>query len=389
MEERLGTALIRAGRIDSAALEEALDVQITTGGRLGSVLVALGHLREEDLATFLSEHHGLPVVDRESLSRADPHLFGDFSRDFAAHHQVICLAVLGRNVEVAMVDPGDVTAREVVEQRTRRRLILKVVPEAMFWDYAQRHYDLKKPERLSWTHPDASGRAGTPPGASPDERAELFGARNAHIGGDFTMRAPEAPAPSAPRTPVVPWARLPLDQRTEDELLATMINATERSELGNALEVWARRHAHGFAALVLRRNEAEGWVALSGGERMARVEALSFSLENESVFRDVVQMEAGYQGSAPGGAIEQTFFAALGRARPRELLLLPVIVQGRVVNLLYLDGGPEAPLAYEAREELERVAEIISATYLRMILTQRAKMRRDRMSEASDPGVGG
>ncbi len=53
LEDRLGTVLVRSGRISAQKLQEALKVQQETLQRLGYLLVHNGHIREEDLREAL------------------------------------------------------------------------------------------------------------------------------------------------------------------------------------------------------------------------------------------------------------------------------------------------------------------------------------------------
>jgi hypothetical protein len=71
---RLGDRLIQAGLITKAQLDKALEEQKRTGGLIGSNLIKLGFLKEEELLHFLSKQFGFPAVDRSSRSRGwSPH----------------------------------------------------------------------------------------------------------------------------------------------------------------------------------------------------------------------------------------------------------------------------------------------------------------------------
>lgn len=61
----LGQLLIARGAIGLADLDRALDLQAKMGGRLGSLLMRIGALSEEQLLVALSEQLGLPLAGRE------------------------------------------------------------------------------------------------------------------------------------------------------------------------------------------------------------------------------------------------------------------------------------------------------------------------------------
>lgn len=60
---RLGEVLQQAGMISDFQLASALSHQRNCGGRLGSSLVKLGYLSEDDLLTFLAQQLKLPRID--------------------------------------------------------------------------------------------------------------------------------------------------------------------------------------------------------------------------------------------------------------------------------------------------------------------------------------
>jgi cellulose synthase/poly-beta-1,6-N-acetylglucosamine synthase-like glycosyltransferase len=61
--ERIGERLLREGVINEQELEQALEVQGQTGGRLGEILLAGGMITEGPLARNLAEQWGLPYME--------------------------------------------------------------------------------------------------------------------------------------------------------------------------------------------------------------------------------------------------------------------------------------------------------------------------------------
>jgi len=62
MAVRLGELLLRDKRISPVQLQEALNHQRINGGRLGSNLVKLGFVQDEDITTILSRQYGVPAI---------------------------------------------------------------------------------------------------------------------------------------------------------------------------------------------------------------------------------------------------------------------------------------------------------------------------------------
>src|SRR5574337_292179 len=91
---RLGEMLVRANLITPEQLDDALALQKTAGGRIGSVLVKLGYVSEEAIASFLGRQYGVPPVD---LSKAtiDPALLKLVPAEVARKHLLIPVAGTG------------------------------------------------------------------------------------------------------------------------------------------------------------------------------------------------------------------------------------------------------------------------------------------------------
>ena len=72
----LGELLLKRMAIRAADLDRALELQASVGGRLGSLLVRIGALSEEQLLEALSEQLDLPVLGREVALPLDPSEWG-------------------------------------------------------------------------------------------------------------------------------------------------------------------------------------------------------------------------------------------------------------------------------------------------------------------------
>jgi len=80
-----------------------------------------------------------------------------------------------------------------------------------------------------------------------------------------------------------------------------------------------------------------------------------------------------YRGRPPEGGLDEKIFTALGRGHVSEIAILPVALQGRVVNLLYADNGPEI-LGDASIAALGTVCTRIARVYARLILERKARV---------------
>ena len=107
VRERLGEILVRKGRLSPDQLDEAIIAAKASGDRLGTHLVNVKALHEEDLSIALADQFGLRyvVVDLDALT---PELAVSVPERTARRLSVLPLAAAGGGVRLAIADPSDV-----------------------------------------------------------------------------------------------------------------------------------------------------------------------------------------------------------------------------------------------------------------------------------------
>src|SRR5512135_818183 len=117
MSQRLGDLLVKEKVITTEQLEESLKVQKQTGGRLGSVLVKLGFLSDEDVTNFLSRQYGVPAINL-AYFEIDATVVKLIPYETAKRYQILPLSRVGSSLTIAMVDPTNVFAMDDIKFMT-------------------------------------------------------------------------------------------------------------------------------------------------------------------------------------------------------------------------------------------------------------------------------
>lgn len=125
----LGHFLVKRRVLSAPQLELARKEQKRLGESLGKVLVRLRFTTEERLADAISEVLNLRRVNLSDV-RVDSALFRDIPRDFAKKYLFLPLARKGRILEIAMADPFDVVAADIIRQTTGSTLKILVATES-------------------------------------------------------------------------------------------------------------------------------------------------------------------------------------------------------------------------------------------------------------------
>ena len=63
MTSRVGDLLVKTGHITTEQLQRANEAQKSSGGSIGSQIVKLGFISEDDLLQSISNQYGVPIVE--------------------------------------------------------------------------------------------------------------------------------------------------------------------------------------------------------------------------------------------------------------------------------------------------------------------------------------
>jgi chromosomal replication initiator protein DnaA len=133
VHKSLGMLLLEAGLVTQANLDEALAEQEKRGGFLGQILVQLGHVKPESVASCLVKQCKIP-----HLSLLDYDIGADVlslvPEEICKKYHLVPIDKLGRILTLAMVDPLDLEALEAV-----RRICpeLRIKPILCNWEHFQ------------------------------------------------------------------------------------------------------------------------------------------------------------------------------------------------------------------------------------------------------------
>jgi type IV pilus assembly protein PilB len=147
MSQRLGDLLVKEKVISQQQLEQALKAQRESNSRLGSALVKLGFLSEEDVTNFLSRQYGVPAINL-SYFEIDPSVVKLIPYETARRYQILPLSRVGASLTIAMVDPTNVFAMDDIKFMTGFNIEPVVASETAIMDGVEKAYNSLPEENL-------------------------------------------------------------------------------------------------------------------------------------------------------------------------------------------------------------------------------------------------
>lgn len=311
------------GIVTERQLQEAIQHQVLYGGRLGTSLHELGFITEERLHEALARAHGVPTVQVDPRL-IDPEVVKLVPRAMAAAHKVFPYRVSGKTLFLLMVDPSDHST--VAKIGYSRGFIVKrhVIPEFRMIQLLRDWYGIDELWRYTDTH------------------------------------RPAAPVPAT---------------MSPEQALALLDTAASRDEVVEAVLALAHKSFRRVIFFIVREPWVLGWSALGEGVDRARAASLRVPLDQPSLFRAVARDKTPFVGR-PGVETEtERFLREIGKRPGTNLALIPVLLRGRVVNLVYGDAGPAGQVKVDLGG-LFLALQKASKAYLRIIRARIAEAEK-------------
>src|SRR5437879_1604800 len=147
MSQRLGDLLVKEKVISAEQLQQAAKVQKEANCRLGSALVKLGFLTDEDVTNFLSRQYGVPAINL-SYFEIDPAVVKLIPFETAKRYQILPLSRVGASLTIAMVDPTNVFAMDDIKFMTGFNIEPVVASESSIQEGIEKAYGTTSQEDL-------------------------------------------------------------------------------------------------------------------------------------------------------------------------------------------------------------------------------------------------
>jgi type IV pilus assembly protein PilB len=141
MSQRLGDLLVKEKIITHDQLDKALKTQRESGpnSRLGSTLVHLGFVSDEEVTNFLSRQYGVPAINLQYFE-IDSSVVKLIPEETAKRYQILPLSRVGASLTIAMVDPTNVFAMDDIKFMTGFNIEPVVASESAIMEAIDKAY---------------------------------------------------------------------------------------------------------------------------------------------------------------------------------------------------------------------------------------------------------
>jgi len=285
---KLGEVLVKEGLITREHLRLALERQVIFGGRIGTNIVELGILTEDEFTKFLSRYLKIPVVESSQLVSIDEETIACLTKEMAEKYKAIPFKKEKNRLHVAMLDPKEIHLVDEFRFVSGYDIIPYAASELRVLYALEKYYGIKRDLRY----------------ISIFDRFEEEEKRVVATDSEELKKVKEAFA-----------------------------NIRDKEEIAGLLISEAQKAAKRVALFVIKGNNVSGWKS-----KGISVEGVEINTTVPSIFNEVLARKAYYRGPVlkiPGN--EELIKMLSGT--PQDSLTIPINIRERAIALLYADNG--------------------------------------------------
>lgn len=286
---KLGEALVKEALITRQQLEQALKRQVQFGGRIGTNLVELRFLEEEELSKFLSRFFKLPAVSPEMLTSIPEEVTDSLSREIIDKYKILPFKKDRHRLHTAMLNPKDIKEIDELRFRTGFDIIPYVITELRLLYALEKYYGLKRDVRY----------------ISLNDRFD-------------------------PDTKV--------EETSINKIKTAFTEVKETEDIAGILINETFKIATRVALFTVKGASIVGWKA-----RGLDVDTFEIAAKDSPIFSEVLRSKSNYRGPVMNIKGNESFIRMLS-GTPQDALILPIIIREKIIAVLYADNGNQSVL---------------------------------------------
>ncbi|HQY62536.1 MAG: serine/threonine protein kinase [Myxococcales bacterium] len=180
---------------------------------------------------------------------------------------------------------------------------------------------------------------------------------------------PPPPAPFFTIAPPPPPGDAPRPALSAGDAVAALAQALSKHDVGDLVLDYLRSSYECGIVFTMRETSLVGWKGFAPNATEATIHALELPAAVPSALRIAYEGRAIFRGAPPaeGASLHGRLFRALGCPAPKELIVAPIVLGKRVVNLVYAHAHGGGSLPANAAVDLTSVCDAARDAYARLI----------------------
>jgi hypothetical protein len=346
MAIKLGELLLKEKLISPEQLDEALKCQTLFGIKLGSALIELGFISDEQLCRFLSRKLGVPAVSPRGMSSVSHDVLSLVPAELAGKYRVVPIKADGKKLALAMADPTDFKAIDEVAFVTGCVILPHIVPDVRITSALSKYYQIRGDIRYLRIEGELANKRRSAPAAEHVKKADTIEIPMMNDNGELlNIEIPlefegfaNLPDYEEEHAPVLEG----LERYSVDRLSIEFASAKNRDQIATVFIKYLGQEFTVGALFIIRNNMAVGWRGIAAGNRLEALENLTILLGKPSVMRDVLETRQFAMGTLIQTPENVQILKTLGVGSGTPLLVLPIVMLKKVVAVVVVSAELDA-----------------------------------------------
>jgi hypothetical protein len=346
------------------------------GIKLGSSLIELGFITDEQLCRFLSRKLGVPAVSPRAMEAVSPGVLALVPAELAEKYRVVPIRVDGKKLALAMEDPTDFKAIDEVAFVTGCVILPHIVPDIRITSALLKYYQIRGDIRYLKIEGELANKRRNAPAAEAAKKAGTIAIPMMSDSGELlNIEIPlefEGFANIPGNDADYETAMGGVERYSVDRLSIEFASATNRDKIANVFIKYLGQEFRVGALFIIRNNMAVGWRGITGGRRIEELESLHLSLSTPSVIGNVLETGQFSMGMLVQTPENVTLLKALKVGPDTPLLVLPIVMLKKVVAVVVVSAEMDA--LGKRLQELQKLVYKASLAFEMLIIKNKILM---------------
>jgi len=286
---KLGEALIKEALITRQQLEQALKRQVQFGGRIGTNLVELRFIEEDELSNFLSRYFKLPAVSPEMLNSIPEEVVSLISAEIIDKYKILPFRKERTRLHTAMLNAKEIKDIDELRFVTGFDIIPYVITELRLLYALEKYYGIKRDVRY----------------ISLKDRFD-------------------------PETKV--------EETSVQKIKVSFTEVKETEDIAGLLLNESHKIAERVALFTVKGGRIVGWKA-----RGLEIDGFEMPEKDSPIFSEVLRKKSNYRGPVMNIKGNELLIKILN-GTPQDALIMPITIREKTIALLYVDNGNNSVL---------------------------------------------
>ncbi len=345
-QRRLGEYFQAAGLLNAEQLGEAIEYQCLYGGKLGTSLIELGLIDENQLAKALSQQLKRHYIKPELLMEIPDSVLNLIPEKTALKYQIVPYHKDGNKLYVALNETTHLSSLDELSFQLGYIIIPLAIPEIRLILALNKHYGMLLTPRYKALSGQIKRRmqaarkskSQPPPKAKQKPEIESTDVSAWPLLGDIPYAVEEQEDSSY-------FHEEPDREKSAEKLnlnlYQKLANAQDRDDIAKALLAHLKADFPNCGLMMVRKETVTGWLTYVENEKQP-FEQIVISLQDHSVFGLVAKSRSHYLGPLDDAPHHHTILDYFSTKLPQDVLVIPFTVQDRIVCILYIQGDLDA-----------------------------------------------